>query len=115
MNAIYEQFTKNAQSYDAKQMAEALNKLNSENYASLNFQDNDNTLGFKSWNTDFNESGLNNLFGYNENKSDYLGPTTKSRQGFVSYLQNLYDSSNPNKVDSIKTGNGSLVFNPTTK
>ena len=115
MDAIYDTFTKNADSYDAKLIADSLNKLNSNDFSSLNFEQADNTLGFKNWNTTFNESGLNNLFGYNEGKSDYLGPTTKSRQGFVSYLQNLYDASNPNKVDSIKTGNGSLVFNPETK
>lgn len=115
MDVIYDTFTKNANSYDAKLIAESLNKLNTDEFSSLNFAQDDNTLGFKNWNTTFNESGLNNLFGYNEGKSDYLGPTTKSRQGFVSYLQNLYDPSNPNKVDQIKTGNGSLVFNPETK
>lgn len=115
MDVIYDTFTKNADSYDAKLIAESLNKLNTDEFSSLNFTQDDNTLGFKNWNTTFNESGLNNLFGYNEGKSDYLGPTTKSRQGFVSYLQNLYDASNPNKVETIKTGNGSLVFNPETK
>lgn len=115
MDAIYKTFIENTEAYDAKQIAESLNKLNTDTYKTLNFENQDNTLGFKSWNTTFNESGLNNLFGYSENKSDYLGPTTKSRQGFVSYLQNLYDPSNPAKIDSIKTGNGSLVFNPNTK
>jgi hypothetical protein len=115
MDVIYDTFTKNASSYDAKLIADSLNKLNANEFSSLNFAQDDNTLGFKNWNTTFNESGLNNLFGYNEGKSDYLGPTTKSRQGFISYLQNLYDPSNPNKVNSIKTGNGSLVFNPVTK
>lgn len=115
MDIIYKTFIENAETYDAKQIAESLNKLNADNYKTLNFENQNNTLGFKNWNTVFNESGLNNLFGYNENKSDYLGPTTKSRQGFMSYLQSLYDPSNPNKVDSIKTGNGSLVFNPETK
>lgn len=115
MDVIYDTFTKNASSYDAKQITESLNKLNTDEFSSLNFTQKDNTLGFKNWNTTFNSSGLNNLFGYNEGKSDYLGPTTKSRQGFVSYLQNLYDASNPNKVDAIKTGNGSLVYNPETK
>lgn len=105
INAIYQQFTENAQLYDAKQMAEALNKLNSENYTSLNFQDNDNTLGFKSWNTDFNDSGLNNLFGYDESKSDYLGVTTRSRNDFVNYLKTQ---------GSIATGNGNLSWNSET-
>lgn len=115
MDIIYDTFMKNANSYDAKLIAESLNKLNTDEFSSLNFTQDYNTLGFKNWNNTFNESGLNNLFGYNEGKSDYLGPTTKSRQGFVSYLQNLYDPSNPNKIDSIETGNGSLVFDPNTK
>jgi hypothetical protein len=105
MDNIYKLFTDNAQSYDAKQMAEALNKLNSDDYKSLNFGGTDNTLGFKNWNTAFNESGLNNLFGYNEGKSDYLGVTTKSRNSFVDYLKGK---------GSVNTGNGNLAWNPET-
>ncbi len=115
MNIIYDTFTKNSNSYDSKQIAESLNMLNTDEFSSLDFTQDNNTLGFKNWNTTFNKSGLNDLFGYSEDKSDYLGPTTKSRQEFVSYLQNLYNPSNPNKINSIKTGNGSLVFNPETK
>lgn len=103
MDDIYKLFIENIQSYDSKQMAEALNKLNSDEYKSLNFRDNDNTLGFKNWNTTFNDSGLNNLFGYNEGKSDYLGVTTKSRHGFIDHLKTQ---------GTIKTGNGSLSWNP---
>jgi hypothetical protein len=87
MDSIYKLFTDNIQSYDAKQMADALNKLNSDDYKTLNFEGKDNTLGFKNWNVTFNESGLNNLFGYNEGKADYLGVTTKSRNNFVNYLK----------------------------
>lgn len=103
MDDIYKLFTENVQSYDSKQMADALNKLNSDEYKTLNFTDKDNTLGFKNWNTTFNDSGLNSLFGYNENKSDYLGVTTKSRRSFIDYLKNK---------GSISTGNGNLVWNP---
>lgn len=102
---IYKLFTENAQLYDSKQMASALNKLNSDEYKSLNFTDKDNTLGFRNWNATFNESGLNNLFGYNENKSDYLGITTKSRRDFIDYLKNQ---------GNINTGNGNLFWNPDT-
>lgn len=102
MDNIYKLFTENIQSYDAKQIAESLNKLNSDTYKQLNFEDSDNTLGFKSWNTIFNESGLNNLFGYNENKSDYLGVTTRSRRDFSEYLKNK---------GIINTGNGDLSWN----
>ena len=66
MDNIYKLFTDNVQSYDSKQMADALNKLNGNDYKSLNFEGPDNTLGFKNWNAAFNESGLNNLFGDNE-------------------------------------------------
>lgn len=104
MDDIYKLFTENTQSYDSKQMADTFNKLNSDEYKSLNFTDKDNTLGFKNWNTIFNNSGLNNLFGYNENKSDYLGVTTRSRRSFIDYLKNK---------NSINTGNGNLSWNPT--
>jgi hypothetical protein len=86
MDVIYDTFMKNSNSYDAKLIAESLNKLNTDEFSSLDFTQADNTLGFEPWNTIFNESGLNNLFGYNQSRSKYLGPTTKSRQGFVSYL-----------------------------
>lgn len=102
MEDIYKLFTENVQSYDSKQMADALNKLNSDEYKSLNFTDEDDTLGFKNWNTIFNDSGLNNLFGYNEDKSDYLGVTTKSRKNFIDYLKDK---------GSIGTGNGNLSWN----
>lgn len=105
MDAIYNTFTQNAQLYDAKQIADTLNKLNSEDYKTLNFEAKDNTLGFRNWNTTFNESGLNNLFGYNENKSDYLGVTTKSRRGFIDHLKTQ---------GTINTGNGNLSWNPET-
>jgi hypothetical protein len=86
-------------------MAESLNKLNSDTFKTLNFENKNNTLGFKNWNTVFNESGLNNLFGYNESKSDYLGITTKSRNNFINYLKNK---------DIINTGNGNLSWNSET-
>lgn len=105
MDTIYNTFTKNAQSYDAKQIADTLNKLNTDDYKTLNFEGKDNTLGFRNWNTTFNESGLNNLFGYNENKSDYLGVTTKSRRGFIDHLKTQ---------GTINTGNGNLSWNPTS-
>ena len=99
---IYKLFTQNVQSYDAKQIAEALNKLNGDDYRSLNFENSDNTSGFKNWNATFNESGLNTLFGYNENKSDYLGITTRSRNNFINALKNK---------GNIATGNGTLSWN----
>lgn len=102
MDNIYQLFIENAQSYNAKQIAESLNKLNSDAFKTLNFENKNNTLGFKNWNTVFNESGLNNLFGYNESKSDYLGITTKSRNNFINYLKNK---------DIINTGNGNLSWN----
>lgn len=102
MDDIYQLFTENAQSYNAKQIAESLNKLNSDAFKTLNFENKDNTLGFKNWNTVFNESGLNNLFGYNESKSDYLGITTKSRNNFINYLKNR---------GLINIGNGNLSWN----
>lgn len=102
MDTIYGLFTKNSKSYDAKQLAETFNKLNSDEYKSLNFEDKNNTLGFKNWNTTFNQSGLNNLFGYNEGRSDYLGVTTKSRNNFINYLKTQ---------GTINTGNGNLSWN----
>ena len=103
MDDIYRLFVQNASSYDAKQMAESFNKLNSDEFKSLNFENRDNTLGFNGWNTTFNQSGLNNLFGYNEDRSDYLGVTTKSRNYFVNYLKDQ---------GGIKTGNGTLAWDP---
>lgn len=105
MDDIYKLFTNNIQSYDAKQIADTLNKLNSDDYKTLNFEGSDNTLGFKAWNTTFNESGLNNLFGYNDDKADYLGVTTKSRKSFVDYLKGQ---------GAINTGNGKLSWNSET-
>lgn len=102
MDNIYKLFTDNMQSYDAKQMADTLNKLNSADYKTLNFEGSNNTLGFKAWNTTFNESGLNNLFGYNDDKADYLGVTTKSRRNFIDYLKGQ---------GTINTGNGKLSWN----
>ena len=105
MDAIYQEFIKNFSTYDSKQIADVFNKLNGDAYKSLNFQEKDNTLGFRDWNVTFNESGLNNLFGYNDNKADYLGVTTRSRNGFVDYLKNQ---------GNITTGNGKLFWNKDT-
>ena len=103
MDDIYNNFTQNISSYDAQQMADSLNKLNSDKFKSLNFGDTDNTTGFKSWNETFNESGLNELFGYNENVNDYLGVTTKSRNNFVNYLKGK---------GNISTETGDLSWDP---
>ena len=103
INNIYTNFTQNISNYDAKKIADSLNKLNSDDYKTLNFENQDNTTGFKSWNETFNESGLNELFGYNENVNDYLGVTTKSRNDFVNYLKGQ---------GNISTGTGDLFWDP---
>lgn len=103
MDDIYNNFIQNISNYNAQQIADSLNKLNSDEFKSLNFDNADNTTGFKSWNETFNESGLNELFGYNESVSDYLGVTTKSRNDFVNYLK---DKGN------ISTGTGDLSWDP---
>lgn len=101
MDSIYDIFTKNILKYDAQKIANSLNKLNSDDFKSLNFGGDDNTTGFKSWNDIFNESGLNELFGYDESISDYLGVTTRSRNDFVNYLKTK---------GNISTGTGDLSW-----
>ena len=102
MDDIYNSFIQNINSYDAKQVADTLNKLNSDEYKTLNFQGKDNTVGFKNWNLTFNESGLNNLFGFNDDKANYLGITTRSRKNFIDHLK---------EKNTIATGNGNLFWN----
>jgi hypothetical protein len=101
MEDIYANFIQNISKYDAQKIANSLNKLNSDDFESLNFSDVDNTIGFRSWNKTFNESGLNDLFGYNESDSDYLGVTTRSRKAFIDYLKNK---------GNISTGTGDLFW-----
>lgn len=45
-----------------------------------------NTKGFKDWNTQFNTTGLNKFFGWDENVADYYGPTTSARRSFLNYI-----------------------------
>ena len=101
MEDIYANFIQNISKYDAQKIANSLNKLNSDDFKSLNFGGDDNTTGFKSWNDIFNESGLNELFGYNKSISDYLGVTTRSRNDFVNYLKTK---------GNISTGTGDLSW-----
>lgn len=46
-----------------------------------------NSRGFREWNQQFQQSGLNKYFGYDEGVVDYYGPTTAARAGFLDYIK----------------------------
>lgn len=43
--------------------------------------------GFLEWNKQFNQTGLNQLFGWDESSADLIGPTTRARKDFVDWLK----------------------------
>lgn len=46
-----------------------------------------NDTGYLQWNQQFNQTGLNKFFGYDEGVANYYGPTTAARAGFLKYIQ----------------------------
>lgn len=78
-----------------------INALNNLNSVSADFTEKRlNKTGFKDWNKAFNETGLNDFFGYNLEKSDYLGPTTWNRHSLIEKL----------KLNPIELSDGKIQF-----
>lgn len=78
-----------------------LNALNNLNSIKADFSTKIlNKKGYKNWNDAFNKTGLNGFFGYNEEKSDYLGPTTWNRNALLGKL----------KQNPIELSDGNIEF-----
>lgn len=73
-----------------------------------------NTKGFKDWNSQFNDTGLNYFFGYDANKANYFGPTTSARKAFLDYI-NQRNSQQPEETteETITTGGTPTGGTPT--
>lgn len=46
--------------------------------------------GYAKWNQKYNDTGLNSIFGYNQDKEDLLGLTTYNRKWFLDELKKTY-------------------------
>ena len=88
--------------------ADALNKVEAEiNKPNLLWDKNQvKKLGYYNFNTAFNNTGFNQFFGYNKDKSDIFGPSTYNRYAFYNSLKQNYNSPE-------KTMNG-VYWNGTT-
>ena len=69
-----------------------------------------NKRGYSDWNINYNNTGLNDFFGYNSDVNDYMGPSTWSRSKAYNILVNL-----ASQDGGIKSNNGVLVYNPVDK
>ena len=67
-----------------------LNKIKQDN--NLGFGKNLNERGYADWNREFNNTGFNHFFQYNEGLNDYLGPSTYNRHQLIGKLQGIYNS-----------------------
>lgn len=85
-----------------------INELNSIDTSNLFKQKVLNQTGYKNWNSAYNKTGFNKIFGYSQDKDDYLGPTTWNRKTFLDQARIKYTQSNP-----LKTKDGSVYFDGT--
>jgi hypothetical protein len=61
-----------------------MNNMNS--FSDLSWDKKLNQKGYQAWNTAFDNTGMNEFFGEDESKYDYLGPSTYGRKQFLDYL-----------------------------
>lgn len=85
-DAIYEDFLKKSTDLDVNAWITSMNNMG--NFQDLSWDKQLNAKGYRSWNESFDDTGLNELFGSDESKYDYLGPSTYGRKQFLDYLQN---------------------------
>lgn len=78
---------------DANKFITSMNNLNKiEQDNKLGFGLNINERGYADWNREFNNTGFNHFFQYNEGLNDYLGPSTYNRHQLIGKLQGIYNS-----------------------
>lgn len=67
-----------------------LSKIKQDN--NLGFGLSLNERGYADWNREFNNTGFNHFFQYNEGLNDYLDPSTYNRKQLIDKLQGIYNS-----------------------
>ena len=72
---------------NAKDLISTLNSLDKIQKDSNLIFEKKSDKGYSNWNQEFNKTGFNQFFGYNQSKEDWLGPTTYNRLAFLKYLQ----------------------------
>lgn len=85
---------------DADKFITSMNNLNKiEQDNKLGFGLNINERGYADWNKEFNNTGFNHFFQYNEGLNDYLGPSTYNRHQLIGKLQGIYSAENPLNIN----------------
>lgn len=64
-----------------------------------------NERGYNKWNQDFNATGLNEIFGWDASRADFMGPTTYNRKKVLDALI---------KQGTIQGSDGTIKFNGTS-
>lgn len=82
---MYEYFKANPDKFDMTRIRN-LTSYDWGNLFGTNAKRNDK--GYADFNTLFNQSGLNEFFGYDSKVADLYGPSTASRKGFLDYIAN---------------------------
>ena len=77
---------------------DALNGVTTDNFGNKVY----NKRGYQSWNENYNNTGLNEFFGYSDKVNDYLGPSTWNRYKVYERLKGLAQNG------PVNTNNGTL-------
>lgn len=88
---------------------DALNGVTTDNFGNKVY----NKRGYQSWNENYNNTGLNEFFGYSDKVNDYLGPSTWNRYKVFERLKTLVQN-NPVNVNNgtISVIDGKFIFDP---
>lgn len=78
----------------AAQLGIYLNRLNKTG-ASLTWDKKVDDKGYEKWNKIFNATGLNMYFGGDQDKFDFMGPSTWSRHDLLQKMQETHTKDNP--------------------
>ena len=88
---------------------DALNGVTTDNFGNKVY----NKRGYQSWNENYNNTGLNEFFGYSDKVNDYLGPSTWNRYKVYERLRELAQNGPVNTNNgTLSIIDGKFIFDP---
>lgn len=88
---------------------DALNGVTTDNFGNKVY----NKRGYQSWNENYNNTGLNEFFGYSDKVNDYLGPSTWNRYKVFERLKELTQNGPVNTNNgTLSIVDGKFIFDP---
>lgn len=88
---------------------DALNGVTTDNFGEKVY----NKRGYKNWNENYNNTGLNQFFNYKAEVNDYLGPSTWNRYKVFERLKGLAQNGPINTNNgTLSILNGQFIFDP---